>query len=117
VPQRVLVVQDDLFFAARVGQHATRLGIPVELVQPSQIERLATGADTVVILQVTLHSERQLALIERLKKLEPAPVVIAVSGHLETALRKRARSLGAILASNSALDRALIRVRPAQEGS
>jgi CheY-like chemotaxis protein len=110
MPARLLVVQDDLFFAARVRQHASRLAIDVELVSPSQVEQLAGRPDTVVMLQVTLNPERQLGLIERLKKLEPAPVVIAVSGHLETELRKRAKSLGAILASNSGLERVLERV-------
>ncbi len=110
MPSPLLVLQDDLFFAARVRQHASRLGIEVEMVSPNQVEQLAHRPDSVVILQVTLNSERQLALIERLKKLKPAPVVVAVSGHPETELRKRAKSLGAILASNSGLDRALVRV-------
>ena len=110
VPLRLVVVQDDLFFAARVASHAARLGLAVEPVSPNAIETLALEADRVVVMQITLHSERQLALLKRLRSRQPAPLVVAVSGHLETDLRRRAKRLGAVLASNSGLDRVLARI-------
>src|SRR5438105_11468997 len=72
MPSRLLVVSDDLFFAARVQAAGTRLGLQVEQVTPADIEGLA-GAEDVVVLQVTLYSERQLALLQRLRSRKPAP--------------------------------------------
>lgn len=115
MPSRLLVVSDDLFFAARVQAAGTRLGLQVEQVTPADIEGLA-GAEDVVVLQVTLHSERQLALLQRLRSRKPAPVVVAVAGHLETELRRKAKALGASLASHSGLDRALARAAGISDG-
>jgi CheY-like chemotaxis protein len=108
VPSHLLVVSDDLFFAARAQAAGTRLGLSVEQVAPGDVEARA-GAEDVVVMQVTLNSERQLALLERLRSRKAAPVVVAVAGHLETELRRKAKSLGASLASHSGLDRALAR--------
>lgn len=109
VPSRLLVVSDDLFFAARAQAAATRLGISAEQLTPADVETRPATPDDVVVLQITLHPERQLALLERLRSRKPAPVVVAVAGHLETELRRKAKSLGATLASHSGLDRALAR--------
>jgi CheY-like chemotaxis protein len=109
VPKTLLVVQDDLFFASRVQTHARGLGIPVELVAPGDIEARSAQPGTVVVMQLTLHRERAFALLEQLRARTPPVTVLAVTGHLETDLRRRARSLGARLATNSALDRALSR--------
>jgi CheY-like chemotaxis protein len=105
----LLVVQDDLFFASRVQANAHRLGLPVELVNPRDLDARAQDREVVIVLQLTLNPDRQLALVERLLQRTPAPIVLAVSGHLETELRRRAKALGARLASNSGLDRALSR--------
>jgi DNA-binding response OmpR family regulator len=109
MPRTLLVLQDDLFFSSMVQAHAQRLGIPVEMVTPATIAERATARDTVVIMQLTLNHDRQLSLLRELRQASPALPVIAVSGHLETALRRRARDLGARLASNSSLERALVR--------
>jgi hypothetical protein len=101
MPRTLLILQDDLFFSSMVQAHARRLGIPMEMVTPATIEARAAGRDAVVIMQLTLHPEQRQA--------SPTLPVVAVSGHLETALRRRARDLGARLASNSGLDRALLR--------
>jgi DNA-binding response OmpR family regulator len=108
VPSRLLVVSDDLLFAARAQAAGTRLGLRVEQITPGDIEARA-GSDDVVVLQVTLNSERQLALLQRLRSRKAAPMVVAVAGHLETELRRKAKALGASLASHSGLDRALAR--------
>ncbi len=109
VPARLLVVNDDLFFATRVRAAATRLGLSTEQVGPAEVETRVGTADDVVVLQITLHPDRQLALLHRLRSRKPPPVVVAVAGHLETELRRKAKALGAALASHSGLDRALAR--------
>jgi DNA-binding NarL/FixJ family response regulator len=116
VAGRLYVIQDDLFFAERVRMTARRLG--VETVPLSAAD--ATGRhwepNSVVILQVTLHPDRQIDLIERLTRLSPAPRVVAVSGHLETGLRSRAKALGAQLAAHSSMDRVLARALRTSDG-
>lgn len=109
VPRTLLVLQDDLFFATRVQAAARRLGLPNELVSPGDVEAWIQRKAAVVVIQLTLNPERQLALLERLRAAHPAPIVLAVSGHLEQDLRRRAKALGARLATNSGLDRALAR--------
>ena len=109
MPRRLAVIQDDLFFAARVEQHARRLGVITERIRPDQVDGLAPDHDRVVVLQLTLHPDKQLGLLERLLARLPEQRVVAVTGHLETALRRRARALGVSLASHSAMDRTLAR--------
>ncbi len=104
------LMQDDLFFASRVQAHARRLGLQVEIVSPRDVEARAFTPDSVVVIQLTIQPERQFALLERLRSRYPDLAVIAVSGHLETELRRRAKRLGAVLATNSALDRTLASV-------
>ena len=117
VPSCLLVVSDDLFFAARAQAAATRLGLSAEQITPADVEARVATPDDVVVLQITLHSERQLALLQRLRSRKPAPVVVAVAGHLETELRRKAKSLGASLASHSGLDRALARATGISDAS
>jgi DNA-binding NarL/FixJ family response regulator len=105
----VFLIQDDLFFTARVDVVARRLGLTVEPISPQAAEAVAFPPDSVVILQVTLNSARQLRLLEQLRAKEPPPTVVAVAGHLETDLRRRARALGALVASHSGMERTIAR--------
>jgi DNA-binding NarL/FixJ family response regulator len=105
----VFLVEDDLFFSARVKALARRLGLDLRVLAPGEVEQATLGPGSVVIVQVTLHSDRQLALIERLRARRPPPTVVAVAGHLETALRRRARALGALVASHSSMERTIAR--------
>lgn len=105
----VYLVQDDLFFAARVAALARRLGLDLRVLTPTEVEQASVEPGGVVIVQVTLHPDRQLALIERLRARQPPPTVIAVAGHLETPLRRRARALGALVASHSSMERTIAR--------
>ncbi|HEY8678782.1 MAG TPA: hypothetical protein VIN39_09155 [Candidatus Dormibacteraeota bacterium] len=107
--RRLSVVQDDLFFAERVRAAAGRLGLDLELLTPAQATERRWEPDSVVVLQVTLHPERQLTLVDRLRHAQPAPTVVAVTGHLETPLRSRAKALGAVLAAHSSMDRVIAR--------
>src|SRR5207249_8807629 len=91
MPPPLLVLQDDLFFGARVQAAARRLGLEVELVSPREIEARARDEGAVVVMQLTLRPERQLLLLERLRRAQPKATVLAVSGHLEGDLRRRAK--------------------------
>ena len=105
----VFLVQDDLFFSARVEAVARRLGIELRAIVPEAAAAMVFEPGSVVIMQVTLHPERQLQLLERLRAKQPPPTVVAVAGHLETGLRRRARGLGAMVASHSSMERTIAR--------
>jgi CheY-like chemotaxis protein len=110
VPRHLFFVEDELMFGQRLRAAARRLGVPVEPVSPAEARTRAWERDQVVVLQATLRPEQQLELVDHLTELEPAPVVIAVTGHLETELRQRLKARGAILAAHSGMDRTLARV-------
>ena len=107
--KRLFLVEDDLFFSQRVRAAAARLGVPIEGLSPAAARSRAWQPAEVVVLQATLRPDRQLDLVGELAGRQPAPVVVAVTGHLETALRQRLKSAGAVLAAHSAMDRVLAR--------
>jgi CheY-like chemotaxis protein len=109
VARRLYVVADELLFVQRLLAAARRLGTPVEQVSPAEARTRAWSIDEVVVLQATLRPEQQLELVDHLTRRSPAPVVIAVTGHLETELRQRLKARGAILAAHSGMDRVLAR--------
>jgi ActR/RegA family two-component response regulator len=109
VGRRLYVVEDDLFFTQRVRAAAGRLGVPIEGLTPADARSWAWTPEQIVVLQATLRPDQQLDLVDQLLHREPAPVVIAVTGHLETALRRRLKASGAVLAAHSAMDRVLAR--------
>ncbi len=112
----VFLVQDDLFFAARVEAVARRLGAPVIAIALQSVDGMHFEPGSVVVVQVTLHPERQLQLVERLRQKDPPPTVVAVAGHLETGLRRRARALGAMVASHSGMERTIARAISSSSG-
>jgi ActR/RegA family two-component response regulator len=109
VARKLFLVEDELLFAQRLRAAAARLGVPVQALSPTQARSHAWRRDDVVVLQATLRPEQQLELIDHLRGHEAAPVVIAVTGHLETELRQRLKVRGAILAAHSGMDRVLAR--------
>jgi CheY-like chemotaxis protein len=109
VARTLFLIEDELLFAQRLRAAAGRLGIPVHALTPSEARTHAWERDQVVVLQATLRPEQQLELIDHLTGRDPAPVVIAVTGHLETELRQRLKARGAILAAHSGMDRVLAR--------
>jgi ActR/RegA family two-component response regulator len=117
VSKRLYVVEDDLFFTQRVRAAAGRLGVPVEGLSPAAALARAWGPAEVVVLQATLRPDRQADLVGELVGREPAPVVVAVTGHLETALRQRLKAAGAVLAAHSAMDRVLARALALSDGA
>jgi ActR/RegA family two-component response regulator len=109
VARTLFLVQDELLFAQRLRAAAGRLGVPVQAISHAEARTRAWDRDHVVVLQATLRPEQQLELIDHLTGRDPAPVVIAVTGHLETELRQRLKAAGAILAAHSGMDRVLAR--------
>ena len=109
VARTLFVVEDDLLFAQRARAAAARLGIEAQGVSPADVRTRAWQSDQVVVLQATLRPEQQLELVDHLTQLESGPVVVAVTGHLETDLRQRLKARGATLAAHSAMDRVLAR--------
>ena len=107
--KRLFLVEDDLFFIQRVRAAAARLGVPIEGLSPAAARSRAWQPAEVVVLQATLRPDQQLDLVGDLAGRQPAPVVVAVTGHLETALRQRLKAAGALLAAHSAMDRVLAR--------
>jgi ActR/RegA family two-component response regulator len=116
VSKRLYVVEDDLFFSQRVRAAAARLGVPVEGLSPAAARSRAWQPAEVVVLQATLRPDRQLDLVRELAGRQSAPVVVAVTGHLETALRQRLKAAGAVLAAHSAMDRVLARALALSDG-
>jgi len=110
VARKLFLIEDELLFAQRLRAAAGRLEIPVQALSPTQARTRVWNSDDAVVLQATLRPEQQLELIDHLTGLEPAPVVIAVTGHLETELRQQLKARGAILAAHSGMDRVLARV-------
>jgi len=109
VARTLFLVEDELLFAQRLRAVAGRLRVPVQGLSPTQARNASWTRDEVVVLQATLRPEQQLELIDHLKGLDAAPIVIAVTGHLETELRQRLKARGAILATHSGMDRVLAR--------
>jgi len=109
MPQTLFLIEDELLFAQRLRAAAGRLRVPVQGLSPTQARNASWTRDEVVVLQATLRPEQQLELIDHLKGLDAAPVVIAETGHLETKLRQRLKARGAILATHSGMDRVLAR--------
>lgn len=109
VSRRLFVITDELLFVQRLLAAATRLGRTAEPISPPDARTRAWDPDDVVVLQATLRPEQQLELVDHLRQLRPAPVVIAVTGHLETELRRNLKARGAILAAHSGMDRVLAR--------
>ncbi len=112
----LFLVEDELLFAQRLRAAAERLAVPVEALTPTQARNRTWTRDQVVVLQATLRPEKQLELIDHLRGLEASPVVIAVTGHLETELRQRLKARGAILATHSGMDRVLARALGVSDG-
>ncbi len=103
----LFVLQDDLFFSARVEAVARRLGLTVRPIALQEVMQFEPGS--VVVLQLTLNPARQLQLVERLRAKDPPPTVVAVAGHLETDLRRHARAIGAVVGSHPAMERTIAR--------
>jgi DNA-binding NarL/FixJ family response regulator len=96
-------------FAQRARALGGRLGVDsAGISRPDALTHHWEAGD-VVLVQATLRPEQQLELVRRLLQRQPPPTVVAVTGHLETDLRRRLRVLGATLAAHSAMDRAVAR--------
>jgi len=96
-------------FAQRAIAAARRLGVSAEIIAPGDLGTHGWNLGDVVVLQATLRPERQLTLVDQLVHAATAPIVVAVTGHLETELRRELKARGVRLAAHSAMDRVLAR--------
>jgi len=96
-------------FAQRARAMTGRLGVAAEGIDRAGALAHGWHATDVVLVQATLRPERQLELVQQLRQRQPRPRVVAVTGHLETELRRRLKAEGAILAAHSAMDRVVAR--------
>jgi len=79
-------------FAQRARAAALRLGVAaVGLTRADALAHVWEAGD-VVLLQATLRPEQQLDLVQQLRRRQPTPRVVAVTGHLETGLRQRLKA-------------------------
>ena len=104
-------------FAQRARAAAGRLGVNAEGVSRADALSRAWEDGDVVLLQATLRPEQQLDLVQKLLERQPPPSVVAVTGHLETDLRRRLKALGVTLAAHSAMDRVLARALGVSESA
>ena len=96
-------------FAQRARAAAARLGVAAEGLTRADALTRHWDAGDVVLVQATLRPEQQLDLVNQLLRRQPPPRVVAVTGHLETELRRQLKAAGATLAAHSAIDRVLAR--------
>jgi DNA-binding NarL/FixJ family response regulator len=96
-------------FVQRARAAAGRLGVPAEGITRADALTHHWDAGDVVLVQATLRPDQQVELVQQLLKRNPPPSVVAVTGHLETELRRRLKAVGATLAAHSAMDRAVAR--------
>ena len=96
-------------FAQRARALARRLNVDAAGISRPDALTLHWETGDVVLVQATLRPEQQVELVRQLRQRQPPPTVVAVTGHLETDLRRRLRALGATLAAHSAMDRAVAR--------
>jgi CheY-like chemotaxis protein len=95
--EKVLLVVDDLLFLSRILETARQLNVPVETVEPGQLEeKLAQEAPPGIILDLNHRSGqalRLLALIKRTGAANGVPVIGFLS-HVQSNLAQAARDAG-----------------------
>src|SRR5262245_36037727 len=95
--RRVVCVVPDLFFAARIGETAKTLGVPIESVPFDHVLEACRAEPTAGVI-LDLHGEGDPIAIVRALKSDPATRSIEVIGffsHVDTALRDSALEAGA----------------------
>jgi CheY-like chemotaxis protein len=95
---RVVVVVDDLFFAAKIRATAESLGVPVEFIRnpDALFTRAEHDPPALIIADLQTQSLDPFALTVRLKadeNLRTVPV-IGFFAHVQTELQQRARQAG-----------------------
>ncbi|HEY3216936.1 MAG TPA: hypothetical protein VGK93_10635 [Candidatus Eisenbacteria bacterium] len=95
--RRVAAIAPDLFFAARIAQTATLLGVELEVVAPDRaLERCRTRPPDLVLVDLEAV-DVSTGLLRRIKA-DPGLASVPVIGfcsHVDAALRASARAAGA----------------------
>lgn len=95
---RILVVVDDLFFSAKIGETARQLGVVATFVSNVEEldERMRQGTPALIVVDLGLMNTDPIAVIERFKEhpdTQEIPV-IAYCSHVNQDLMARAASAG-----------------------
>lgn len=101
---QALIVDDDLFFAARLESALKAAGFSVRSAPRAEAVR-APGAPQLVIVNLGRDLEGGLAVVRELKKLAPPHRLLAFLPHVQlAAARKRAQEAGCdVVVANSAI--------------
>ncbi len=95
--EKISLIVDDMFFAAKINAAAAAAGRPVERVRSrEQLEQLAAAPPLLVILDLKAERLDPLQAIEYLKahdELRRVPIVAFVA-HVQTETIRRAQALG-----------------------
>ena len=96
-PEKISLIVDDMFFAAKINAAASAAGRAVERIRSlEQLEALATAPPLMVIIDLKAERLDPVQAIEHLKSqdaLRAIPVVAFVS-HVQTEAIRRARAAG-----------------------
>src|SRR5438270_4657315 len=96
-PEKISLLVDDMFFAAKINAAASAAGRPLERLRSrQQLEELAAAPPLLVIVDLKAERLDPMQVIEYLKshnQLRAVPVVAFVS-HVQTETIRRARQAG-----------------------
>ncbi len=96
--RNILVLVDDLFFAAKISATAQTCGIPIEIVKTKEtlIEKARGGSAGLIIVDLNGRTTQPVETIEAIKsdpELRSRPVLAFLS-HFQTELKERAVAAG-----------------------
>lgn len=102
----ILLIDDDLFFPARVATRLEPHGVTVRVADEGKLAQVLADPPHCVVVNFGATPERRALFVRQLKQ-DPRTrgiPVLAFAGHLETELHRRAREAGADkVVANSAL--------------
>jgi CheY-like chemotaxis protein len=94
---KILAVVDDLFFTAKIGETAKRMGVGVEFATTEEaVMRFASNRPSLIIVDLNLNSLKPLPLIAKIKShpdLKQTSVLAFVS-HVQGELKQKAQKAG-----------------------
>ncbi len=91
-----LLLSDDLIFTSRITGTGSALGVEIRVAKSSEALMNLANRQTpaCVILDLSNPGLNTIETVANLKRLEPAPRVVAYGSHVDTATLKAARAAG-----------------------
>ena len=90
-PQKILLIQNNLFFSSRIENSVRALGYEIETLSNPQAARNPSEA-TLVIINLAARALDPLSRIQKLK--EGGAIIVGYAGHKEALLLESARKAG-----------------------